>query len=93
MYISLDPATILSSEEIVGIFDLDHTSQSYRTRAFLDQAEKDGVLTTVGEDLPKSLVVCAPPWGGQRVFLVQAASATLKGRILKQTMAPELIAP
>ena len=50
MYLSLGPNTILSYGEIVGIFDLDNVSQSYRTRQFLDQAEKEGELNTVGED-------------------------------------------
>ena len=81
MYLSLGPTTIISYEEIVGIFDLDNTTYSHRTRAFLDKAEEEGELNTVGEDIPKSLVVCAPPWGGQRIFLAQPAPATLKGRI------------
>jgi hypothetical protein len=81
MYLSLGPNTILSYGEIVGIFDLDNVSQSYRTRQFLDRAEQEGELNTVGEDIPKSLVVCAPPWGGQRLFLAQLSPTTLRGRI------------
>ena len=81
MYLSLGPNTILSYSEIVGIFDLDNTSQSYRTRQFLERAEREGELNAVGEDIPKSIVVRAPPWGGQRVFLAQLAPATLRGRI------------
>ena len=81
MYLSLGPNTILSYSEIVGIFDLDNTSQSYRTREFLERAEQEGELNTVGEDIPKSIVVYAPPWGGQRLFLAQLAPATLRGRI------------
>ena len=81
MYLSLGPTTIISYEEIVGIFDLDNTTQSHRTRAFLDQAEEEGELTTVGEDIPKSLVVCCPRGSWQRVYLSPLAAATLHGRL------------
>ena len=86
MYLSLGPNTILSYGEIVGIFDLDNVSQSYRTRQFLDRAEQEGELNTVGEDIPKSLVVCAPPWGGQRLFLAQLSPTTLRGRIANNSL-------
>ena len=81
MYLSLGPNTILSYSEIVGIFDLDNTSQSYRTREFLERAETEGELNAVVEDIPKSIEVCAPPWGGQRIFPAPLAPATLRGRI------------
>ena len=81
MYLNIGNDMSVRSSSIIGIFDLDNTSQSYRTRQFLERAEREGELNAVGEDIPKSIVVCAPPWGGQRVFLAQLAPATLRGRI------------
>ena len=81
MYLPIGNDMSVRDRSVIGIFDLDNTSQSHRTREFLERAEREGELNAVGEDIPKSIVVCAPPWGGQRIFLAQLAPATLRGRI------------
>ena len=81
MYLSIGNDMAVRDSSIIGIFDLDNTTINARGREFLERAEKEGELNAVGEDIPKSIVVCAPPWGGQRIFLAQLAPATLRGRI------------
>ena len=42
MYIHLGQETLVKKEDIIGIFDLDNTTVSKRTRNFLTMAEKEG---------------------------------------------------
>lgn len=83
MYLHLGQSTVIRDRDIIGIFDLDITSQSYRTRAFLNRAEKAGQVVNVSEELPKSFVVCQRKGTerDQRVYLAQPASGTLLRRL------------
>ena len=69
----------MNTADIVGIFDLDITSQSHLTRRYLRLAEQAGQVVNAAEDIPKSFVVCRD---GEttRVYLSQMASATLLRR-------------
>ena len=79
MYLHLGKGKIVSTEDIVGIFDLDITSQSHLTRKYLTMAEKAGEVVNASEDIPKSFVVCRA--GNKKIlYLSQMASATLLKR-------------
>lgn len=82
MYLHLGQNTIVHEEEILGIFDLDITSQSYRTRQYLNRAEREGNVVSISEELPKSFVVCAKPHTRrkQTVYISQLSSQTLLRR-------------
>lgn len=82
MYLHLGQNTIVHESEILGIFDLDITSQSYRTRQYLNRAERNGEVVSISEELPKSFVVCAEPKtkGKQTVYIAQLSSQTLLRR-------------
>ena len=69
----------MRTDSIVGIFDLDITSQSHLTRKFLAAAEKAGQVINAAEDIPKSFVVCRDG-ENNRVYLSQMASSTLLRR-------------
>ena len=58
-YLHLGKGMVVRDDEIVGIFDLDITSQSHLTRKYLAACEKAGEVETASDDLPKSFVVCA----------------------------------
>lgn len=79
MYLHLGQDVSVEMESIIGIFDLDITSQAQITRKFLSEAQRDGYIINVSEDLPKSFVVCA---GSDRngVYLSQLNTSTLLGR-------------
>ena len=79
MYLHLGKGSIVNDREIVGIFDLDITSQSHLTRKYLSAAEKAGQVETACDDLPKSFVVCESG-GKRRLILSQMATATLLKR-------------
>ncbi len=82
MYLYLGKNTVIRDSDIIGIFDLDITSQSYRTRQYLSRAEQAGQVESATDDLPKSFVVCqSRDSDRQRVILAQPASATLQRRL------------
>ena len=85
-YLHLGKGTVIPADSVVGIFDLDMTSQSRITRDYLSAAEKAGEVINASEDIPKSFVVCAEK-NKRRLYLSQMACATL----LKRTESDEII--
>ena len=82
MYLHLGKGTVIPESAIIGIFDLDITSQSRLTRGFLSMAEKAGEVVNAAEDIPKSFVVS----GEKTVYLSQMATATLLRRTENKTV-------
>ncbi|MBQ6927474.1 MAG: DUF370 domain-containing protein [Oscillospiraceae bacterium] len=81
-YLHLGKGRVVRDDEIVGIFDLDITSQSHLTRKYLSACEKAGEVENAAEDIPKSFVVCEG--GGRRsLILSQMNTATLLKRSLE----------
>lgn len=81
MYLHLGQSAVVYQKDIIGIFDLDNTTASFRTRKFLEQAEQEGRVITATNDLPKSFVVCQKENQAAVVYLSQLSSATLRGRV------------
>lgn len=79
MYLNLGGGTVVDEKTVIGIFDLDITSQSYITRNFLSGAEKRTEVVNTAEDIPKSYVICEEK-GKKTVYLCQPATATLLKR-------------
>ena len=79
MYIHIGATCVLRTENIIGIFDLDNTTISARTRKYLNRAEKEGRVILVAEDLPKSFIVTEEE-GEQKIYLSQLSTQTLLKR-------------
>lgn len=80
MYLHIGNDFVVKKTDIIGIFDLDNTSQSILTRKYLSRCEKEGrVINASGEELPKSFVVCSRD-NFQQVYLSQLNSSTLLRR-------------
>lgn len=58
--LSLGSGVSVPNEDILGIFDMDTATMSPVTKKFLNTAQKNGCVSVVGEELPKSFVVVAP---------------------------------
>lgn len=80
MYLHLGQNTVITLNEIVGIFDLDNTTVSKKTREYLSAAEKNGNINVVSMELPKSFIVCSSPEEKNRVYLSQISTGTLLKR-------------
>ncbi len=79
-YLHIGMNVMVDPRRVIGIFDLDNTSTSKLTRQFLDGAEKEGVVQSACEDIPKSFVVCDHPYHRQIIYLSQLNSQTLLKR-------------
>ena len=79
MYLSIGNDMAVRDRTVIGIFDLDNTSTSKRTREFLDRAEKEGQVIPC-DDLPKSFVLTSE-YGFSRIHLTTLSSATLEKRM------------
>lgn len=79
MYLSIGNDMAVRQSSIIGIFDMDNTSTSPRTRAFLNRAEKDGLVIPC-DDLPKSYILTAE-YGLTRVYLTALSTQTLEKRM------------
>lgn len=80
MYLHLGQSVVVPYSRIIGIFDLDNTSWSYKTREFLDRAEREGRVISVCEDIPRSFVLVGDREGLVKVYISQLSSAALLGR-------------
>ena len=85
MYLHLGQSVVVPFRDVVGIFDLDTTSASPRTRGCLPRAEKEGRVVNVSEDLPKSFVLCVGRDGRRTVYISQLSPATLLRRAESNT--------
>ena len=79
MYLSIGNDMAVRDKSIIGIFDLDNTSTSKRTREFLESAEREGEVVPC-DDLPKSFVLTAE-YGFSRVHLTSLSTQTLEKRL------------
>ena len=79
MYLSIGNDMAVRERSVIGIFDLDNTTTSRRTREFLERAEQEGLVVPC-DDLPKSFVL-TQEYGMLRVYLTSLSAATLEKRI------------
>lgn len=76
MYLHIGDSAVVPYGDILGIFDLDNATYAKRTRDFLERAEEDGRLVTLGQRFPVSLVVT-----DEAVYLSPISSQTLNKRL------------
>ena len=79
MYLNIGSDMAVRDRSIIGIFDMDNTSTSKRTREFLSNSEKEGQVVPC-DDLPKSFVLTAE-YGMNRIYLTSLNTATLEKRL------------
>lgn len=79
MYLHLGQDTVITTESIVAMFDIDACTVSKKTRDFLTMAEKNKQVINVSYELPKSFVVCEKN-GKTVVYITQLSTKTLSSR-------------
>lgn len=79
MYLHLGEETVIRDKSIIGIFDLEITSQSKITRNFLSSEEKKKNVINVSEELPRSFIVCNEK-GRNKTYISQISSQTITRR-------------
>ena len=83
MYLSIGNDMAVRDRSVIGIFDLDNTTTSRRTREFLERAEKNGEVVPC-DDLPKSFLLTAE-YGLARVYLTTYSTATLEKHMAQKS--------
>ena len=85
MYLNIGNDMSVRDSSIIGIFDMDNTSTSKRTRAFLERAEQEGRVVWSCDDLPISFILADLGDGEPMIYLSQLTSATLHSRMEKNS--------
>lgn len=80
MYLHLGQKVMVRHQDIIGVFDLDNTTWSFRTRRFLERAEREGRVFPAGDDLPRSFVLAEDGKGEPIVYLTPLSPAALAAR-------------
>ena len=80
MYLHLGQSVMLREDAVIGIFDLDNTTWSFRTRRFLERMEEEGRVISVGDDLPLSFVLSQEGDAPAVVHITQLTTSTLLRR-------------
>lgn len=79
MYLHLGQETVVKTNSILGIFDLENTSLSKYTKEFLASATKRGMVINVSYEMPKSYVLCKED-DHEVLYISQISSRTLLKR-------------
>lgn len=79
MYLHLGQDTVVNSDQVIGVFDMENSTLSRHTRKFLTKAQKEGRVINVSLELPKSFILCKE---GEKetVYISQISPATLLKR-------------
>lgn len=67
-------------KSVVGIFDMDNATLSSVSRRFLSQKQREGLVETAIEDIPKSFILYKEK-DEYRICFSQLSTASLKGRM------------
>lgn len=82
MFLHLGENTVISTENLIGIFDMDNTTVSKTTRDYLTKMQKDKKIVDVSYDIPKSFILCRDKETGEDVVYISPISTqTLLKRI------------
>ena len=82
MFLHLGQDTIITTEDIIGIFDLDTSTVMKSTRDFLSTMTKAKRVVTVGYELPKSVVLTHDKKTKEKTMYISTiTSVTLLKRI------------
>ena len=79
MYLHIGQNIVVPEADVIGVFDLDNTTGSLITRKYLSDAEKNGSVLSVSDELPRSFIVCGQE-KDTKIYLSQLSSQTLLKR-------------
>ena len=80
MYVNIGGDMAVRDKSIIGIFDLDGCYMSKKTMEYLQDAEQNGALLNVTEDIPKTFLV-TEEYGLEKVYFTQLSAATIDKRV------------
>ena len=82
MFLHLGQDTVIKTDEVIGIFDLDTSTVSKPTRDFLSVMQKKDRVITVSYELPKTFILTQEKKSKEKfIYISPISSATLLKRI------------
>ncbi|HIR52175.1 MAG TPA: DUF370 domain-containing protein [Candidatus Onthovicinus excrementipullorum] len=84
MYLHLGGDTVISTEDLIGIFDIENTTIGKATRDFLSRSEREKRVQNVSYELPRSFSLCSKRENpvNYRVYISQISPRTLTNRAM-----------
>lgn len=80
MYLHIGKGKTLKDKDIIGIFDLDTSTVSEKTKEFLNKKEKERLTEYADFDLPRSFILCKNKDKGYKVVFSRISTVGLKDR-------------
>ena len=80
MYLHIGKGKTLKDKDIIGIFDLDTSTVSEKTKEFLNKKEKERLTEYADFDLPRSFILCKNKDNGYKVVFSRISTVGLKDR-------------
>ena len=75
MYLHIGAGRLVREREIIGCFDMDGHADSAVNREFLKAAERRGITSSAGEDLPRTFILT-----DNRIIFTHISTAAVVGR-------------
>ena len=88
MYWHLGRDYVLNTRDIIGIFNLETTTVSPRGRSVREDAQKNGAVVSLSDELPQSYVLADSPV--DTVYLSELSSSALRRRAEQPLPGPEV---
>ena len=79
MFLHIGEGKIINKKEIIGIFDLETTSISKKTREFIRINDKKGNIEYISDEIPKTYIITSCN-REKKVYVTQISSQTLHKR-------------
>lgn len=89
MYLHVGNNKIIRERNIIGIFDTDNATVSEITKKYLSDAQKDGLVESSTDEIPKSFIIYSDAVsdfaekGKYKICFSQLSSLSLAGRLRK----------
>ena len=75
MYLHIGAGRLVRDKDIIGCFDMDGHADSAVNREFLKAAERRGITSSAGEDLPRTFILT-----DAKIILTHISTAAVVGR-------------
>ncbi len=82
MYLHLGRDTVVNTEDIIAMMDLESSSISKYSKEFLKIIEEEGFVRNVSDEIPKSFIICEKN-GQSVVYITNISTKALSGRVRK----------
>lgn len=79
MFLHIGEGKIVKKADIIGVFDLETTSVSKKTREFFRLNDKNANIIYVSDEIPKTYIICNSE-KEKKVYMTQISSNTLYKR-------------